>query len=506
MKLDAIPFNVRYKLSNEYTMSSTVAVRYDGERFYWEINVNSRTDSVKPGKDLEDNFMTKEFDLNWNARRAFAWDGENFTTYNLSANHAIVDSTSSTAHVVNGPLTAGIIPWGYGYYTYERLSAAEFSADEKNVAGQIQIHLTLNTSDGSELLCAFDPEKNYAVLSCSINKPEDSIIYQQYGDYRLTSGHWVPTTISIEKYDTKSNRLLSYDLWNLTRISGATPAPYSFTVGYEHDALVEYSSYVTNKPLMYRYSNIVDTDSYLAERLAFAASEGTLPQNCAIAAVKYTASQLGKVVTDRQLAQLVSRTNKTTSLYAMKQFAQGLGLHCRAVKTDLQTLKNIYGCKVILHIPGKNHFILLDHIDDQYVWLVDLTSNKFYYHTNINFFGMDWTEGTALLISDKPIKLQGNAVGIADSQLRNIIGGGGYDCNLLLQEYNVDFCEYVGGLCGGYYRQYYERWGCYYAQSGSCTGSIMLRMIESPCINSPYDPWACTVTGEWTCYFMRACQ
>ncbi|MEE9370710.1 MAG: hypothetical protein V3W45_04470, partial [Sedimentisphaerales bacterium] len=52
MKLDAIPFNVRYELSNEYTMSSIVTVRYDGNRFYWEINVDSRADSVKPGKDL----------------------------------------------------------------------------------------------------------------------------------------------------------------------------------------------------------------------------------------------------------------------------------------------------------------------------------------------------------------------------------------------------------------------------------------------------------------------
>jgi len=55
MKLDAIPFNVRYRLSNEYTMNSTVTVRYDGNRFYWEINVDSRNDSVKPGKDLAGN-------------------------------------------------------------------------------------------------------------------------------------------------------------------------------------------------------------------------------------------------------------------------------------------------------------------------------------------------------------------------------------------------------------------------------------------------------------------
>jgi hypothetical protein len=36
MKLAAIPFNVRYKLANRHTMDSTVVVKYDGERFYWE--------------------------------------------------------------------------------------------------------------------------------------------------------------------------------------------------------------------------------------------------------------------------------------------------------------------------------------------------------------------------------------------------------------------------------------------------------------------------------------
>ena len=69
MRFDAIPFNVRYKLSNEYTMNSSVVVKYDGERFNWEISTNSRTDSVKPGVELGSNDMTDHFDLAWNARR-----------------------------------------------------------------------------------------------------------------------------------------------------------------------------------------------------------------------------------------------------------------------------------------------------------------------------------------------------------------------------------------------------------------------------------------------------
>ena len=40
MRAEAIPFNIRYKLSNEYTMKSKTVVKVDGEKFYWEIKVN----------------------------------------------------------------------------------------------------------------------------------------------------------------------------------------------------------------------------------------------------------------------------------------------------------------------------------------------------------------------------------------------------------------------------------------------------------------------------------
>ncbi|KPJ66805.1 MAG: hypothetical protein AMJ43_06925 [Coxiella sp. DG_40] len=505
MKLDAIPFNARYKLSNEYTMSSAVTVRFNGDRFYWEINVDSRSDSVKPGKDLAGNFMTEQFNLDWNARRIFAWDGEKYTTYFLPVNHATVDSAGDTPHIINGPLTAGIIPWGYGLYTYESLSAAESSAVEKNVDGQMQIHLMLNNPDGSETVFIMEPQKDYAIISCSINGKGNFVISKQYSDYKLISGNWVPTTILLERYEAESNRLLASDLWDITSIDGNVPEVNSFNVSYEDDALIEYRSYLTDEPVMYRCSNIVDTDLLLAERLAFAASEGTQPQNCATISLKYVASQLGHDVTDQELAQLVSEPNEATNLYAMKEFAEGLGLYCRAVTTDIQTLKGLDGCEVILHIPWKNHFIVLGGIDSEYVWSIDLANNQFYYRTDLSFFGMDWTEGTALLISNQPIQLQGNFTEIDNAHLYDITGGEGYRCTRILQEYYVIFCTYIGGDCEGYYEEHFKRHGCEAAPSGTCNNRVLLRYQESPCIEDPYDPYACTVTGEWTSYYMRAC-
>ncbi len=503
MKLDAIPFNIRYELSNECTMSSAVVVRFDGDRFYWEINVDSRTDLVEPSKDLAGNFMTEQFNLSWNARRIFAWDGEKYTTYCPSVNHSVVDSTGDIPHIVNGPLTAGIIPWGYGYYEYDNLAAIDSSAIEKDIDGQTQIHLTLNNSDGSEMVFVMDPEKDYAVISCSINGTGNSIVSKQYSNYQLISGNWVPAIILLEQYEAGSNRLLARDLWDITSINGDTPAVESFSVEYNPDALIEYFSVVTDKPLMYCYLNTVDTDSLLAERLEVAANEGVQPQNCATVALKYAVGQLGKDVTGSQLADLVSEPDGTTSLYAMKQFAQDLGLYCRAVKTDIQTLKNLDGCGAILHIPGKSHFVVLEAVDDEYVWSIDLAGNKFYYRTDISFFGMDWTEGVALLISNQSI--YGEFTEIDDGELQAITGAAGYTCTNLLQEYNVDFCTYIGGECLGNYKIFWGRWGCEAAESGSCSSSRMERYRKTPCILDPYNPFACTVTGEWTFYYMRAC-
>jgi hypothetical protein len=307
----------------------------------------------------------------------------------------------------------------------------------------------------------------------------------------------------LEQYEAGSNRLLARDLWDITSIDTNAPESYDFEVSYEADALIEHFSFSGSKPEMYCYSRTIDTDLLLAERLAYAASEIAQPQNCATAALKYVTSQLGKDVTDQQLTQLVNKPDKTTSLYEMKQFAQGMGLYCRAVKTNIQTLKSLHGCKAILYIPGKKHFVVLDAIDDKYVWMVDLASNKFYYRTDISFFGMDWTEGIALLISSSPVA--GEFTEVYNQQLQTITGAAGYSCTRLLQTYNVIFCDYVGGECGGIYQEYYTRYGCESAESGSCSGTRMIRCVTSPCIEDPYDPYNCDVTGEWTVYYMRAC-
>jgi hypothetical protein len=501
MKLDAIPFNVRYKLSNKYTMNSKAVVRFDGDKFYWQIDVGSRTDSVWPDTSLAGNFMTDEFNLFFNSKRTFVWDGQKYTLYFQPGNQAIVDTTGTMPHTVSGPLTAGVVPWGYGDYAYENLSAAKSTAEERIINGQTQIHMTINNQDGSEMVFVMDPVKDHAVISARINGG-DTVVSTQYGNYQMVGEQWIPTNVSIDRYEAGTNRLLSYDVWSFTSISSETPAPDSFDVAFEADALIEYRSDLTRKPAIYSYSHTIDTEKLLLDRLAYAASKETQLQNCATAALKYTIARSGKDVTDRQLAQLVSEKDKTTSLYAMKEFVENQGLYCRAVKLDIEALKKVEGCEAILHIPGKNHYIVLGDIDDRFISRIDLSNNKFFYRTEVSFFDADWAEGVALLISNEPIKIQGSYVEIADNQLHNITGGNGWQCIDIIQESEDSYCSYVSGWCGGYYEYYPERWGCEYVGSGYCAHTSYLRKAEVPCLISA---WGCDY-GEWTYYYMWACN
>jgi hypothetical protein len=494
MKLDAIPFNVRYELGNESTMTSHVTVKYDGNRFYWAINVDSRQDSVQPEAALAGNFMTDQFDMDFNGSRVFVWNGDTYTTYSASGRRAMVDAAGKLPRSVNGPLTAGVIPWGYGPFTYTNLTAAKVSATETSASGQTQVQMTVTQSNGSVMKFTLDPAKKYAVTAATIPLPNGPIVDCGYSNYRLVGAYWVPSTITIERHDGATDKLLRSEQWTLTSVSAAIPASNSFGIDYPADTYVEYASTVSDRPLMYQpYS--ADTDRLLAERLTYAAQHNAA-QNCATIALKYAASRLGKSISDSSLARLVG-PNQQTSLYAMKQFAQGQGLYCRAVKTDLATLAELEGVQVILHIPARNHFLVLDGVDDRSVRLIDLSSNKFYYPQSVHFFPDDWSQGTALLLSNRPIS--GQFTDLADNVQTTLLGGY-WTCTRLYQKEDVVPCQYY---CGTWYEYYYERYVCESAPAGSCQGTVFVRWQECLCELDMF--FLCVPNGEWIFYYMRGC-
>jgi hypothetical protein len=220
--------------------------------------------------------------------------------------------------------------------------------------------------------------------------------------------------------------------------------------------------------------------------------------------------RLGKNVTDQQLAGLVSGPNKSTSLYALRQFARGLGLHCRAVKTNPRTLKNLKNCQAILHLSRANHYVVFEYIDDKYIWLIDLDSNKFFYRTNLKEFSRNWNTGVALLVSDKPLDVDPNNTPINDSELHKIIGEGGvpnFSCSEVIQEYNVILCPPRIGLCGGAYHHFYNRCGCKEDPNGTGCHSVLLPGVTSClCIEDPDYPGDCMLDPDCIAILIRACD
>jgi hypothetical protein len=496
--------HMEYKASSGYTTDSNTTVKYDGNKFYWEININSYT------KEAEHQGPSSEkIDMNWNKRRVFVWDGQNYTMYFRPSNRVMVTENPSIPVKVNGPLTAGIVPWGYGMYTLEELSIAEFSGeiDEQGV------HITLNKTNRPTITIVLDPAKDYAVLSCSINSSGLSSIEKTYGGYELVSGKWLPTTILIEGYDNSKQEpeLLTLDYWTINYISTTAPEANSFAVEYEGDALVEYRPEVSGKPLFYRHYSEVDTGSLLRDRieiLTAASADDTPAQNCATAAMKYVSRRLGKNITNTQLAELVNDPNQGTSLHKLRQFAQGLGFYCLAAKTDITTLKDLSGCQAILHLPGTDHFIVFEYFDDEYVWVVDLDNNNFFYRTRLDLFNQEWSEGTALLISNTSLNnLQGNLPELGDHQLHEIIGGfPNYSCTKLIQAGKVIWCsDRIGVYCPGRYTKFEELCGCEEdPNGGTCIGYDLPGIYWSLCVISP--EWGeCTDSGAYYAQYIRAC-
>ena len=512
MRLEAIPFNVRYSLSNEYTMSSNVIVKFDGNRFHWEINIDSRTDTIKPTADLAGNFLTREFDLNCNQKRVFAWNGRKYTTYFRPVNHAIITDAPGR---VNGPLTAGIIPWGYGRYSYANLSRVNSTAVEIESDGQTEIQIAVTDGDRQETFI-LDPVDMYVLKHYSAYLGSTLLVVHIYDNYQSIAGNWCPGNILIEKYDTTEtlHKLMTRDIWNFTSVSGDTPEPAGFDVTYETDAFIEDFS-LGGGPLQYRYPNPelpplsrIDTDELMMQRFMIASAGSEYAQNCATASLKYVCDRLGLPQSLKNLGCLVNGRRKSTTLLQMQQFAQSLGLNTFPLKTDIETLKGLSDYQVIVYLPQRNHFVVLADVDAEFIRIIDLDNNRFYYRQSPGCFESAW-DGTALIVANEPIELKGQFTKIDNEGLGKIVGAAGCNeqCNTSCSNSNEIPCPPPFGiLCGGKHYVYYLRTCCGTATSGNCSENSMVYKRSESCISDPnsFDV-SCIGNGDWTSYTMQAC-
>jgi ABC-type bacteriocin/lantibiotic exporter with double-glycine peptidase domain len=107
----------------------------------------------------------------------------------------------------------------------------------------------------------------------------------------------------------------------------------------------------------------------------------------------------------------------------MQQFAQSLGLNTCALKTDIETLKGLGDYQVIVYLSQQNHFVVLAGVDAEFIRLIDMDNNRFYYRQSLDCFKSAW-DGTALIVANEPVELKGWFAKIDKNVLQRIVGTG----------------------------------------------------------------------------------
>lgn len=501
---------LEFRAGEETAYESEELFRFDGRRFYWDIQL------LDPPADAVE-LRVERPDHQGNKHRIFAYDGQAYTRYYKSSDYAVVvmDQPGGGTQLY-GPFTAGVIPWGLGAFTLPKLSVRSPAAAEYLDAGQRRIRLTLAAGGDDmpfETVVVLDPDKQYVPCSYSL-RTAAALIQQRYGDFRQIGQTWVPFIVTVERFDlrTPNPALVSYEDWRFLSVDAQAPTG-AFSASFAQGTVVELQPSGQMKSFMYHAADGVDIPRLLEEKIMTLSAQNTSKPNCAASAVTHIARRFSKPVPVVQAAAAPSPDAQgvpLTSLAAVKDSLEGAGLHCVAVKTDIDSLAGFKNYGVILHFPGVKHYVVLDRIENGEAWTVDLTSRKFYWKRPIAELLADWTGGVALLVSDGPILLSGQVEFLSTEQLGNIFGGSqiGYSCTDLIQESQDVLCpEPVGGMCGGAYYRIWERFGCQEDTSGgTCIGQKMIGYDYAYCMNDSYNPGLCMVTDRWYSRYIRACQ
>lgn len=456
-------------------------------------------------------------DFKLNKSRIFIWDGQKHVQYYKSADYAIVSMNQQTTPDLCGPLTAGIVPWGHGDFSYLVLMSHSPKVHEQYSNGQQHYVLTYtNTATMPEMNVTFvlDPSKANAVLSYSIEN-DLALLRQTYEDYLLVDGQWVPSKVLIERFDKRSGtpKLLSYEDWQFDVIDAVTPAEELFSIQYKNGTTVELHPASGIKTFLYEASDRIDTSTVLADKIGLL-SENQKSVNCATAAIEHVGKRFSKELNLRDMTGMISEDTQKTSLYDMKKTFEGAGLECMAVTTDLETLGKIDNCAIILHLGISNHYVIVDHFDPDGAWIIDLTNRQFIFKQKIDTLMQEWNSGTALLVSDAPITppLDSTFQYLEADEMTHILGGdfGSYSCTDLLQTEEQIMCsDPIGNIiCYGAYYAFSERYGCEQNDDGgTCVGKKMVAYVYTPCSNkTTSQSGICTHTADSTSRFMRACK
>lgn len=506
---------LKYQYGEPGVAESTEEFRFDGRRFYWHIRMKDN-ESPDDSAAAIPSLPSRHSEFEMNRQRLFCWNGQRYTRYYQAAGYAIVAENQLQSPLeLYGPFSAGIIPWGHGDYSSAVLGSYQKSAVKVTEEDREIIRLTMlneNIQPTLHMIFDLDPQKDYAALSYTMQNQVASI-EQTYSDFSLVEGRWVPGKIVIERYDkrTQPSVLISYEDWAFDVIDPAPLTNPSFEVTPADGTLVELSMGSEQKSLLYHHSDRVDIKGLLEQKTLFAADGAGTYQNCATAAAWHIARKFSRPVASQELEYLVDQNTGQTSIYNLRQKIEGTGLYCVSVTGGLDALRQFDSCTALVHLSDSNHYVVLDRIDDQYVWLIDLTNRKFYWKKNIRDFLSSWKDRTVLMVSDDPRNLPMSLKTLSTSEEMETMGGdlGSFSCSEVIQITERVLCNkpFGGFLCTGVYYKFWERYGCYQDNSGNtCYGQGMPGYEYSPCINHPEILGACSITGQWLSRDIRACM
>lgn len=497
MRLDAIPFNVRAKYLNEWSMSTQDVLKFDGQRFYRELNVLSRQDSLKVPQELTGNYKVARFDLFANQTRIMAWNGSEYITYNLPINDAMVNETARPYNF-EGPAAAGLVPWGQGAFTCEGLCEMQSRAFERTISGRTLTELTLTFSADYERTVLLDPARGLTLETRLDSYGSGNRDFYSYENYSRVGGYWVPGRILLEKTDAQG-RLKKRDEWLFTTVDTQCPPDADYTPQYRENALVRYP----RQGLAYRFTKDADIDALLSLRKAVAARPDVY--NCATAAIAYIAERYGVAVSESELSGLINAEGRT-NLADFRGYLTGKGLYAGAFHARLEDLEGLANGVIVLYQPLKRHFIILESATDEAYRVLNLTSASFYRPVDKAVFPMDWSEGVMMYVSTAPPTLSPEIAPLSEEDIFQIDAGAGYACTLHIQDASESPCpEPQEGQCEGEYVIYYNVYGCEAAPSGSCSGTFLISEDHFSCNDDPMIPNNCISAGLLYSYYAYGC-
>lgn len=509
--------HLQYQEFENKITDSTEIIYFDGQRYCWQVNLNPDQSLDMNSAVLPDLSQTQKpsEDFLLNQSNLYIWNGQKQVRYYKSSGYAIVllgqEESSAAAF---GPPTAGIIPWGHGDCSLAVLQANSPSAYELMTPEGVRIRLEYTETKyrpAARVTFLLDPAIGYAVVSHSIEN-DLALLRNTYDSYMQAGSFRVPRKIMMERFDKRSGqpKLISYDDWQFENVLFEKPDESRFVANFEPGTVVEMQPSQSVKTFMYQAPQDRNIEPLLEDKISIISAEAEEAGNCATAAVSHIARKFSKTITHERLASMVTGDTRKTTLMSIKTALEEVGLECMAVTTDIESLSKFSNCTKIVHLPLSNHYVIVDQVEPEWVWVIDLVNRKFYWKKQMDEFLLEWNEGTALLVSDTPISvpLDSRFSYLNTIQLSQIEGGdfGTYSCSDQLQITERVLCDLpIGFLCGGAYYKFYERYGCKEDANGStCVGQQMVGYEFTHCINNINS--GCTITGIWQSRYIRACQ